>query len=189
MSRTTKPLEDRFWAKVDRRGATDCWPWLAAKFAGKQYGAFRVGEKQRRAHRVAYELEKGALQPDDVVCHSCDNPACCNPAHLWKGTHAENHADREQKGRGRRLHGSENPGAVLKEDDVREIRRRYAGGDCTQRQLAREYHVSQKAVSKIVRGVAWKNVTGSEHPTHHPSKPAASTLKTDTGMPRSAASG
>ena len=94
-----RPLAERFWEKVDVRGPDECWPWKAARFAGKEYGAFRVGSKQRRAHRVAYELAKGPLAPGKNACHSCDNPPCCNPAHLWEGTTAENHADRNRKGR------------------------------------------------------------------------------------------
>jgi DNA-binding CsgD family transcriptional regulator len=85
-----------FWAGVDRRGDDECWPWLKAIRKKDGYGHSRWG----RAHRVAYALEHGAAPADLLVLHRCDNRVCCNPAHLWLGTQAENMRDRDSKGRG-----------------------------------------------------------------------------------------
>jgi len=97
-------VEERFWAKVDRRGPDDCWPWRAA-LHHHGYGAFGVDSRHRAgyAHRVAYELLVGPI-PDgltlDYQCHNadpscsgghaCQHRRCCNPAHLEPATNRDN---------------------------------------------------------------------------------------------------
>ena len=91
----------RFWAKVDRRGLDECWPWTGgATKAG--YGRFKVGDKLECPHRIAYTLEYGQIPEGKslVIMHTCDNPACCNPRHLRLGTYRENSIDMVRKGRG-----------------------------------------------------------------------------------------
>lgn len=90
-------FETRFWAKVDIRGPNECWPWKGAT-KPKGYGSFRVGRKTQTASRVAYALANGKIEL--CGCHYCDNPPCCNPAHIFEGTNADNTADRDRKGRG-----------------------------------------------------------------------------------------
>lgn len=89
----------RFWAKVDQRGPDECWPWMASTNADG-YGKFKIDGTVQNASRVALEIHTGALLPHDQVgMHSCDNPPCCNPAHLSAGTQADNLADMVAKGR------------------------------------------------------------------------------------------
>lgn len=111
-------LEERFWPKVDRSaGPNGCWPWMASRVKG--YGHFGVGSRTDQtnklviAHRLAWILTHGPVPDGICVCHTCDNPPCCNPAHLWLGTHADNAADREAKGRGNQARGDAN-GARLR---------------------------------------------------------------------------
>jgi hypothetical protein len=87
-----------FWARLDTSAGPDaCWLWTGAK-RGKGYGSLRWKDGHQRAHRVAYELAHGTCH-DLHVLHRCDAPACCNPAHLFLGTNADNMADRNAKGR------------------------------------------------------------------------------------------
>lgn len=94
--------EDRFWAKVDRRGPGECWPWTAG-LDSDGYGSFRPGGSApcMTASRYSWLLAhpNGSLTPDWFVCHSCDSPPCVNPAHLFLGKAADNTADMIAKGR------------------------------------------------------------------------------------------
>lgn len=86
---------ERFWSKVDKSG--ECWLWTGGKSGG--YGYFKVNGSTLRANRLAYEIEHGEIPEGMLVCHSCDTPACVNPAHLWLGTDKDNQADKVAKGR------------------------------------------------------------------------------------------
>lgn len=92
--------EQRFWAKVDRRGADECWPWLARRDE-KGYARFRFGGKTNRAHRYAYELLVGEIPAGLTIDHLCRNTGCVNPAHLEVVTIAENNR-RAAQARGNR---------------------------------------------------------------------------------------
>ncbi len=89
----------KFWANVDRSGGPDaCWPWLAGR-TSNGYGAFAPrADLNIGAHRVAFKLHYGR-DPDPLALHRCDNPPCCNGAHLFDGTHKDNAQDRSAKGR------------------------------------------------------------------------------------------
>jgi hypothetical protein len=91
-------VAERFWAKVDRSAADECWPWMAARF-DNNYGAFWRDGRQQRASRVAWELEHGPIPPGMLVCHRCDNPPCVRPDHLFLGTDTDNKRDMAEKGR------------------------------------------------------------------------------------------
>jgi HNH endonuclease len=94
--RPPKTERERFWGKVDKSG--DCWEWQGSKrITG--HGNLYFRGKYTSASRVAYILTHGEVPSGLEVCHECDNPPCCNPAHLWVGTHAENMQDCHAKGR------------------------------------------------------------------------------------------
>lgn len=154
---------DRFWAKVDRRGADECWPWTGAHLP-HGYGLLRAPHARRNlhAHRVAWVLKHGREVPAGLcVLHRCDNPPCCNPAHLFLGTQVDNIRDRVAKGRSYRGLGEQNGSAKLTEADVREIRARYGYyGKAGQSQpaLAIKYGVRQSAISAVIRRKTWAHI-------------------------------
>jgi hypothetical protein len=104
---TPEQFSAAFWAKVDDSAGPDaCWPWTGALFRpgprgyGMNYGRIKRNRRTLHAHRVAWELAHGPTG-ELFVLHKCDNPPCCNPAHLFLGTAADNMADKVRKGRHR----------------------------------------------------------------------------------------
>lgn len=104
-------LKDRFWIKVSKTGKSKCWEWTASRNK-KGYGRFRFEKGFVLAHRMAYLLSTGEIG-EFHVCHTCDNPPCCNPAHLFLGTAGDNAADRNRKGRAKGANGATSRADVL----------------------------------------------------------------------------
>jgi hypothetical protein len=92
------PASTRLWLRVQTGDVDACWPWTGHRNE-LGYGAIQVGGRLLKVHRVAYQTTVGPIPAGLVVMHTCDNPPCCNPAHLRLGTVAENNADRHAKGR------------------------------------------------------------------------------------------
>lgn len=144
---------DRFDAKVERKGPSECWPWKGARFKFG-HGNFSLKGKATAAHRFAWIRTNGEIPLGLYVCHHCDNPPCVNPAHLFLGTAKDNSQDREKKGRGIRRIGSRSPRARVDEYKVVEIRR----SGLTQVEIAKRFGITQTTVSRIRRGVNWAHV-------------------------------
>ena len=152
-------IADRFWSKVDCSGGPDaCWPWMAA-CNPNHYGVFSVEGKNIGAHVFAFKTEND-LPTGLMVCHSCDNPPCCNPKHLFAGTHADNMADRTAKGRHVAVRGVARPGAKLTDEIVLTLRARYVPRSVENgtRALAREFGVAHQIVSDVIHGKRWAHV-------------------------------
>lgn len=90
--------QERFWEKVGTHDINGCRDWTAARFQGG-YGAFRLGGKQQKAHRVMWMLHYGEIPEGMLVCHTCDRPPCVEIGHLFLGTPQSNMDDKVRKGR------------------------------------------------------------------------------------------
>ena len=145
----------RFWSKVNKCGPDDCWEWQAGR-NGAGYGVFHdCHYSPYRANRVAFVITNGDTSL--YVLHGCNNPACCNPAHLYAGTSNDNNQQCVADGRRADNCGEKHPCVKLTESDVCEIRALYASG-WVQREIAEEYGISQGQVSRICRGENWNHV-------------------------------
>lgn len=147
---TPTPEEiQRFWDRVDRSGGPDaCWLWKGSGLA-TGYGRLRWRGRQVIASRASWEIHYGEPIPE-VVCHSCDNPPCVNPKHLFAGTNAINMADAAAKGR--TASGQRNGASKLSDSDVLEIRRLRSEAALSYEAIGARFGVSRRLVSMIVRG-------------------------------------
>lgn len=142
-----------FWATVDRSAGHDsCWPWTGIT---EPYGRVKIRGKLYLAHRVAFALVHGLeAAVDALVRHSCDNPPCCNPAHLLSGSYADNTADMLDRGRANPRRGESNVRAIANDDLVREILAAPMSG----RKTAAHFGVSYGLVANIRAGRSWKHI-------------------------------
>lgn len=141
----------RFGSKVTKTGT--CWVWTSAT-AGSGYGFFWIGGVKRSdyAHRIAYQMHKGAIPDGMVVMHSCDNKLCVNPAHLSVGTNTDNMSDSARKGRiafGVRNGG----GRKLTDNSVRRIKS--LRGVLGSTKVGRSFGVASQTIKAIWRGRSW----------------------------------
>ena len=154
---------ERFWSMVNKDGPVhpvcgQCWVWIGGNSRG--YGRFVDGNgKQVIAHRWSWEHHVGQLESSEVfVLHRCDNPSCINPKHLFIGSHADNVADRDSKGR--QVRGERQHKARLTVKLVRQIRSDYIKDSSTHGStaLAREYGVSHQTILRVIKDHCWHHV-------------------------------
>lgn len=153
---------ERFWSKIDkmvpsrRPDLGPCWEWTAYR-GPMGYG--ELGRKNPRrtedAHRVSWELTTGSGAGALCVLHRCDNPPCCNPAHLFLGTRTANAADKVAKGRHR--WGSRHHRAILNESTAAEAKAMLSVG-AKEREVAERFGLSRSAVAAMAQGRTWKHV-------------------------------
>lgn len=151
----------RFWGWVAVAGPDDCWEWEGGK-CRDGYGLYSVtNDCQYKAHRVACHLLHGTA--GRMSCHTCDNPGCCNPAHLYPGTGKHNSRDRDK---GFHIHGERCHLSKLTNAEVKAIAKLIRAGG-TNREVADALGYKRRWVERIRSGESWGWLTG-----FGPAKPA-----------------
>ena len=130
---------------------TGCRLWNGGTYRGG-YGQLNWQGRPRKAHRLAWEAAYGAPPAHLHVCHTCDQPACINPEHLFLGSIADNMADKVSKGRQER--GESHGLAKFTDENIRAIR----GDGRLQWEIAEDYGVQQSAISRIITRKRWKHI-------------------------------
>jgi len=146
---------ERFWATVDIGAEDDCWEWKASKHNRQGYGMLRVYGKKTYAHRYAL-LGEDCLVDKVHVLHKCDRPACCNPKHLYKGTHAQNMADRDDRldyDRRNLLN------RTLKDGEVWLIKKLLIEGRYANSYIAKMFRANRHTIKRINSGATYKEIT------------------------------
>jgi hypothetical protein len=128
-----------------------CWQWRSAG----PYPTFWTDGRYVKVARYAWQVKTGLPPPSDMcVCHTCDNPKCVNPDHLFLGTHTDNMRDKAAKQRTFRPNATLNGRAKVDHATAARIRADYEAG-MTQEKIAAAYSIGQSSVSRIVRGENW----------------------------------
>ena len=170
---------DKFDALLAHEPNTGCWLWGGATsysgYGNAWFDADGSGKRQMATHRVAWIREFGPIPDGLVVCHKCDVKQCCNPAHLFVGTHSENTRDMIAKGRWKPIphesrargekhrsvtspqtlkRGSKHHSAKITEADVLDIR----ASTESLSTLSERYGMTATTLSKVRRGLIWRHV-------------------------------
>lgn len=152
------PFEVRLWAKVEKRGEDECWPWLAKKDKDG-YGGFYDPDKDDTvvATRALWRVLHGEYPPKELyVCHTCDNPSCMNPKHLFLGTDHDNMQDMIRKGRRVWCIGEKHGNHKLTQEQVIFARKMRKTKEMRLKDMAEMFGVSASALCTAVKGVSWK---------------------------------
>jgi hypothetical protein len=141
-----------------RRGKNECWEWDHSRTVAG-YGRIRIDGKYAFAHRYSWLYHKGEIPKDMMVCHSCDNPPCINPNHLFIGSNTDNMRDCVKKGRyvgPPRMRGVKHPKSKLNDSSVAKIREMY--GNKTIVEIAKIFNIAPSLAHRVARREVWRHV-------------------------------
>jgi hypothetical protein len=172
MAPAPQPLSVRLIRHTKKGKPNDCWPWQGMINKSLGYGVMRgptVAGKRTMlyAHRVAYEVYKGAPPKGRQVAHLCHNRTCVNPAHLEAVPQRENLRQTVEANRHATLvmHGEDNPAAKLTWEQVKVIRSRklaHLGRNLTTSQYATLFGVSINTIECIWAKRTWQRRKGKK---------------------------
>lgn len=157
-------LESRYWPKVNVADNDQCWNWVSKSKHPFGYGRMTAGRKVNlKAHQIAWCLENGEIPEGKFVCHSCDNPSCCNHNHLFLGSQLQNVQDCISKGRNSPppyFVGGSHPRSKLTDAQTRDILNDKRSAPA----IAKHYGVSAKTIYRVRWSAkSTEAITGEEH--------------------------
>ena len=148
-----KNFKELFFRHVEK--SDGCWNWIGS-LNQKGYGSFNNSKfLTKRTHRISWIIHFGKIPKGLFVCHSCDNPACVNPEHLFLGTAQDNTNDMFKKNREKPLKGEDCPRSKLTKEDVINIRNE---SNLKKVDLAKKYGVSKDHIDGIIRRDSWRHI-------------------------------
>lgn len=139
---------------------TDCWNWNGYKTGGRYAGLHALSET--KAHRISYRIFTGEIKKGNVICHTCDNPICVNPAHLFQATQKDNIADMDTKKRRNSPKGSRNANSKIFENQVMIIRKRFFNGESYKVLMSEYGYKSHSSFYNMIHNKTWKHVNEEE---------------------------
>lgn len=154
MDERVDALEKRFLRSVQK--TETCWIWKGHKW-GQGYGGIKLRQTRFRTHRLSWMLYRGDIPKNMCVCHSCDNPLCVNPKHLWLGTIEQNMKDCSDKNRNAK--GEKSGASKLTLENVLEIRKIYKERKSSKwgvERLAKKFGVFPQTITYAATGKSWK---------------------------------
>ncbi len=162
-----KPTTIKYLIDALKIQTDECQIWPFSKDSDG-YGKAYMDGRCWQAHRLSKKLTDPDFDESLGCLHTCDNPPCFNPQHLFQGTNADNAKDRDSKGRGHWQQPNWKPPAVkfwqhrkghaINPERIRDVRARWANGE-SQSSIARHFGVPRTAIHRIVRGRTWKHVS------------------------------
>jgi HNH endonuclease len=161
IAETLEEIRNRLFNQIEIGDPNECWPFKG--WCNDQgYGIILVRGQKTRAHRLVYELTVSPLG-EMKACHTCDNPTCCNPDHIFPGTTKDNADDMMSKGRGgyRTFRGEDHGNSKLTSEQVLEIRRLVQEGNLRYREIAERFDIAISTVGHIKTNRLWKHLGGT----------------------------
>lgn len=150
LGRPETPLYVRFTNNYEIDRISGCWEWTSNK-CRDGYGKTSIRSKEIRAHRASWIMYCGPIPDGLCVCHTCDNPGCVNPGHLFLGTVGENNSDRSRKGR------SVSGNVRFSQEDVISMRKMHASG-MSYSAIGRLFGTCAQTVRRIVLRITWSKI-------------------------------
>lgn len=144
---TKEPIEVSFFKKLKK--TKTCWIWTGCKLKSGYGQIGRHGGPYYQTHRLSWIIANGPIPDNLQVLHRCDNPPCCNPDHLFLGTHDDNMKDKVIKNRQSRK---------INKDDVIYILKSYKSGDKTASELSKKYNLSRNYINDIIKRKTWAHI-------------------------------
>lgn len=131
-----------------------CWEWTGTKMQKEDYGIAHFNGGRYRAHRLSYLYHKGQIKEGMLICHTCDNPICINPSHLYQGTPKQNSSDMVIRNRQNKLKGEDASCSKLKAYEIIKIRADNRG----HKYIAADYGIAVSTVSGIKTRRNWSHI-------------------------------